>query len=423
MNNSELLELLLARLYELAEKEGHGKYFSLNTIAADLGVEDKGKVLNVARLLGDRGLIHATHTHSGSSGFISGEGAVLVEEGGRTGVIDSYRADPDRWLKLKGSQVGQKAMPNQLEPTGHRLSDLVSSVLEADFAERRRAFVALLDNVLDQFEAKNMLGSSSMIAALRDAASSELRLRSDLVFDTWARVIRAYPAEASRSIADEITRTAASQLSGEHRDVQSVANSKAAAQGPLAVSLDKDYELQKRKLEANLLLLTMGATTNLALETARSPASLPLEVFIVHGHDDAVKEAVARFLEKAGLRPIILHEQPSRGRTIIEKLEDFANTGFAVILLTPDDVGRAKEDTQEMARARQNVIFEMGYFLALLGRHRVCALYQSVEIPSDIAGVIYIAIDHAGAWKAELAKELSAAGYGIDLPRALGLGA
>lgn len=141
------------------------------------------------------------------------------------------------------------------------------------------------------------------------------------------------------------------------------------------------------------------------------------KVFVVHGHDGQIKETVARYTEKLGLDPIILHEQPNTGRTIIEKFEVFSDVGFAVVLLTPDDVGASKDSPQNLkARARQNVILELGYFLGKLGRSRVCVLYKSgVEIPSDYQGVIYTEVDDAGGWKTKLAQELVEAGFSIDL--------
>ena len=118
------------------------------------------------------------------------------------------------------------------------------------------------------------------------------------------------------------------------------------------------------------------------------------EVFIVHGRDDGVKETVARFIEKLNLKATILHEQPSGGLTIIEKLEKYANNaGFAIILLTPDDVGALKDKIEDESkpRARQNVVFELGYFIGKLGRERVCPLFKGeIEKPSDIDGVIYV---------------------------------
>lgn len=142
-------------------------------------------------------------------------------------------------------------------------------------------------------------------------------------------------------------------------------------------------------------------------------------VFVVHGHDNAAKESVARFVEKLGLHTIILHEQPNLNRTIIEKLEGSSAVSFAVVLLTPDDLGfpMGKSD-QIKTRARQNVIFELGFFLGKLGRGRVCALYKGdVELPSDYSGIVYTSIDDAGAWKNELVREFKAAGLDVDLNR------
>lgn len=144
------------------------------------------------------------------------------------------------------------------------------------------------------------------------------------------------------------------------------------------------------------------------------------KVFVVHGRDNGTKETVARFLEQQGLQPIILHEQPSRGMTIPEKLIANSDVGFAVVLLTPDDLGRAKTDSEEKPRARQNVMLELGYFVGRLGRDKVCALLKdSVELPSDYVGVVYVGWDDAGAWKMELAKEMHAAGYDIDFNKVI----
>lgn len=87
-------------------------------------------------------------------------------------------------------------------------------------------------------------------------------------------------------------------------------------------------------------------------------------VFIVHGQDNEAKESVARFLQKLDLEPIKLHELPNAGKTIIEKFEHHSNeVGYAVVLLTPDDLGRNKNNKMDLQpRARQNVIFELGYF-------------------------------------------------------------
>lgn len=138
-------------------------------------------------------------------------------------------------------------------------------------------------------------------------------------------------------------------------------------------------------------------------------------IFIVHGHNTAVQQSVARTLEKLGLTPIILHEQPNAGKTIIEKFESNSNVGFAIILLTDDDEGKSKTEIDLKSRARQNVVLELGYFIGKLGRDRVLPLYsEGVELPSDIHGLLYVPIDKADTWKFALVRELKAAGYSVD---------
>lgn len=139
-------------------------------------------------------------------------------------------------------------------------------------------------------------------------------------------------------------------------------------------------------------------------------------VFIVHGHDNETKEALARFIEKIGLEPIILHEQPNYGRTIIEKFERYSEVPFSIVLLTPDDIGCAKGSVNYQPRARQNVILELGYFMGKLGRERVCALYgEGVEIPSDYQGIVFVKLDKDGAWKAKIAQEFVEANLPINI--------
>ena len=153
-----------------------------------------------------------------------------------------------------------------------------------------------------------------------------------------------------------------------------------------------------------------------------APTQLSRRVFLVHGHDDGLLHEVARYLEKLQLQPVILREQPSSGRTIIEKFVDYSDVGYAVVLLTPDDCGGTVKAPleQQRPRARQNVILELGYFLGKLSRNRVTALHMGeVEIPSDYSGVAFVAVDDRGAWRLELARELKASGLDIDMNRAL----
>jgi predicted nucleotide-binding protein len=172
-------------------------------------------------------------------------------------------------------------------------------------------------------------------------------------------------------------------------------------------SIDGQLELFEKRLQPVL-----------ARQDAISPTGN--KVFIVHGHGDAIKQSVARFLEHLDLAVVILHEQADKGQTLIEKLQSHSSEvdiGYAVVLLTPDDLGKLASKEGELSpRARQNVVFELGYFIAKLGRERVRALYsKGVELPSDYQGVLYTELDDAGAWKLSLATEMKAVGFDIDL--------
>ncbi len=149
-------------------------------------------------------------------------------------------------------------------------------------------------------------------------------------------------------------------------------------------------------------------------ETSQEEAPLSRKVFLVHGHDEGPRESVARFLEKIGFVPVILHERPNKGRTIITKFQDeAADVGFAVVLMTPDDCGGVIGGPNRQ-RARQNVVFELGFFIGQLGSGRVAALVKGdIERPSDYDGVVYISVDGSG-WKMDLARELEGAGYSIN---------
>lgn len=178
--------------------------------------------------------------------------------------------------------------------------------------------------------------------------------------------------------------------------------------------------LKKLHSKADLLKSSKEVPRN---DLGETPAvEKTAQIFIVHGHNDHVKIDVARTLEKLGLEPIILSEQPNQGQTVIEKFELHSNVGFAVILLTGDDLGRVKtaENTKDRYRARQNVILEMGYFIGKLGRSNVFPMYEEgVELPSDLHGVLYNPIDEAKTWKFKLVKELNAAGYTVDANKIL----
>jgi predicted nucleotide-binding protein len=190
--------------------------------------------------------------------------------------------------------------------------------------------------------------------------------------------------------------------------------------GVLARQFYEDVQHQITRLESivgRLELIPESLAVNSSANAAPSVTRHSRDIFIVHGHDGATRETVCRFLERLDLHPIVLHEQASKGKTVIEKIEANSDVEFAVVILTADDVGSAKTTPSDLKpRARQNVVLELGYFLAKVGRHRVCALYETgVELPSDFVGVVYVSL--SGQWRLELAKEIRAADIEVDLNR------
>jgi len=179
-------------------------------------------------------------------------------------------------------------------------------------------------------------------------------------------------------------------------------------------------------------------------QTSKEKSLDSRKIFIVHGHDDELKNEVEQYIKSLKLKPIILHKQANLGKTIIEKVEHYSDVDFAIVLLSRDDLAAkyieyvenfddlvrepTVEDMKEALeysvdryhmnlkhRARQNVIFEWGFFIGKLGRNKVAALCQEkVELPSDNDGLLYTSIDRQGDWKKKLATEINASGIKID---------
>ena len=159
--------------------------------------------------------------------------------------------------------------------------------------------------------------------------------------------------------------------------------------------------------------------------TTRKTTPLSKNVFIVHGRDYKPMEELKTMLSEFGLNPIVLHEQPSGSRTIVEKLEKYSDVGYAFVILTPDDMGVFADEimmdkllpTIMKPRARQNVVLEFGYFIGKLGRDRVCCLYKGeVVVPSDMHGIVYIPFKESVKECCDkIIKELKAVGYEIKI--------
>jgi predicted nucleotide-binding protein len=269
-----------------------------------------------------------------------------------------------------------------------------------------------------------------------EAAEAKERL-NQRIMDLLALAAKAPDYVSKATIALDHAKATVRDLFGANSDESSAFRAALrriqAAPGSLfdddAPSLYPESEASKDRVQEgiarleNLLEIVDEKTVKRAvLHTPAAAAPLSRRVFLVHGHNEEVKQTVARVLEKLDLQPIILHEQPDQGRTIIEKFEAYADVGFAVVLMTGDDRGgpRAASPDSYQPRARQNVVLEMGFFLGRLGRGQVCVLYEpEVEMPSDYSGVLFKKLDAAGTWKFALAGEIKAAGIDVDVNRLL----
>jgi predicted nucleotide-binding protein len=166
-----------------------------------------------------------------------------------------------------------------------------------------------------------------------------------------------------------------------------------------------------------------GKTAKKKIEDSGVPKSNN-KVFVVHGHDSELKNDIDIFLRDIGLDPIILHRQADEGLTIIEKFEKHSDVVYTFILLTPDDVGmtvseynKTDKEKEIEFRARQNVIFEFGYFVAKLGRRNVCCIYkEGVTLPNDISGLLYKKVgDSIDSIGYEIIKELKSVGLKLKI--------
>jgi predicted nucleotide-binding protein len=158
-------------------------------------------------------------------------------------------------------------------------------------------------------------------------------------------------------------------------------------------------------------------------EARGAPApSRTREVYLAHGRDEKWKQAVEHLLEQAGEHEIeiVNRRAGERARLAEELREDAPGSHYAVVLLTADDIGGARLESDAepyfSTRAHQEVVFEMGFLVAALTPGRVCVLYEDgVELPCDLDGVSHVRLDLAGTWQPKLLLHLRRAGFDYDM--------
>lgn len=300
----------------------------------------------------------------------------------------------------------------------------------------RSNFEKALTEVRRDYERREQLFTNRYQAAVVRLAEEEVGKRAEIATKSLKDAIDGgwRPAE------DELRNTYIACFNPNHYEKDSRSDIEAAISEftdklgrPITPEVQKQYGLQighaqvnatERSLaELKMYLRGKGPTTKVAevnavasksgIDVKETPATQ--QVFISHGRDDYAKGAVERFIYDVGLKPIVLEDEPNVGMTVIEKYEKHAAAAYGIAILSPDDVGCLKDHAPDalMARARQNVIFELGYMFARIGRNRVAVLLPdlSVEKPSNIEGIVWIAFDSGGGWKPKLRKELLAAGF------------
>jgi len=196
----------------------------------------------------------------------------------------------------------------------------------------------------------------------------------------------------------------------------------------IVAAKDKKYVaecIEKGKVKGAYLCTEKFLTKPQAVATLSvASTSAKRRVIVVCGTDDDMKKALTHALSKLWLIPVLLCEEPSHGRKLMERYTDYADVGFAVVLLSPDDFGYAKnaESTTRKLRPRQEVVFELGFLLGKLGRGNVLVFFKeclNFEVPTDFEGMKTVAFDQLDSWKLALIRELGNSGYSVDADRIL----
>jgi predicted nucleotide-binding protein len=317
------------------------------------------------------------------------------------------------------------------ESENKRALDIATKLIDANFRRDQVALNSKARAVLAECASKGIARSGAMNYAIEKTVSEAIREQADQIVSSIRKVVSESESTLSAKELQELfDKSLERALADGHRIVNDTKRASGIQQtgdhGSGALELVQAEVRERAHAELDLL-----ATTPHGRRKGEGTAGAPLQslmdqadalksrrVFIVHGHDEEMKQAVARTLEGLKFTPIVLHEQAGGGRTIIEKFEAYADVGFAVVLLAPDDTlfVAPQPDAKRVQRTRQNVILELGFFIGKLGRSRVAVIFRNTpefELPSDYAGVEYLHYED-GSWRLGLVRELRAAGYEVD---------
>jgi len=304
---------------------------------------------------------------------------------------------------LQVSRIAQELLVRQVEQ-GHALIERASLVgdcsdYESWKADRQQWITVTAQGVGDIF------GSSEQADEFKSVAASRARgQRWQLEYASDVESVRA-AVEFLASLGQQL----ASGQDGNGSMVALPNLSLDSARRPA-----EDVELEQRS--AN------GSAAAIEAAGAAGPGAneREMQIFLVYGRDERQMQAVVRLLEEQGPHEIaVMHDGPDEDRTLVEKFAGAAKSGYAIVLLTADDVGTPRLDPDEAPyfspRARQGVVFQLGFLVGALTSRRVCVLYEhGVELPSNLDGLAYVRFDLAGAWQSKLLLELRGAGFEYD---------
>jgi predicted nucleotide-binding protein len=308
----------------------------------------------------------------------------------------------------------------QLSPAVATLFKIVTSVAPKSDVEVQEEIRAITQNKLGELSVRGLQWGNSAIDDVFAVIVSAVERRETALLGAIRRALLKQPLREEDS--PDVVREALADVGRYYalgREVLRDIVSHLVYYDGLPPSLDDHQAKVYGRLSTHIEIALAEASQRLLLTRGeQKPQRLPDDhVFIVHGRDETALKSVAEYVKSLDLVPIILREQPNRGRTIIEKFEEHSKVRFAIAILTGDDEGRlAAENASGLRRRpRQNVILELGFFLGSLGRHNVCVLFSDgIDAPSDYNGVAYVALDANEQWKNELRRELIAAGFSIS---------
>jgi predicted nucleotide-binding protein len=356
------------------------------------------------------------------------DGLILLEAGG---YVESIRPDdyPVQNGRFSISDRGRALLAVRRKAAREdavelsKIAQLVNRLIKDDLNLSREALRREIQRLLAECAARGILHSGAMIATIEEAIIRELRARAERTVATLGRVLqsssRLVNYDEIRQMYDEATHDMFADANETFADTIRASGIRNVSESRLAALVGAEEDiLGKTHAELELLAAQQSkgqAQVSFSSESDNSPKSN--KVFITHGHDHAVRDAIQAYLFGLGLVPVVLEDAANVGQTIIEKLEKNADVSYAVVILSPDDVGRSKNpaDAPLQPRARQNVVFELGYLMAKLGRRSVAVLLPdpALERPTNIEGIVWIQYDSGGGWKYRLQVELKAVGFAL----------